>query len=391
MTSGPATRACPPTTWRTNRPWWAMSLRLSCAVARQAPQEHESSSAILLCTSLNPRNASMRAFGIMRLSTVPSGPMANTASPSSSWISRGGARRCITASSSAPVISAPCWSSVAVTNAVNPEMSARIRNPSSLMSQAKTPDGCPGETRARTPSAAFLPAGADPALVLDGHPAVLDHPGPERLGGDDVLDALAIPDDEVGAAALNDAVVGQAQDPRGVDRQAVDERTQVLGWPHVRRHRGQERHVGEIGGAHGRAGITHVVGAERDRHVGRQQPADRREPAGRIDVVVPAHEGEGGGRQRDDADAGLCQGLGQLLLLDGRQRRGFAQMAHGDAAPPARPMRAIDHLADVHVRRLVEEVDVEVDVDVEGLSEPEDDVDVLIGVAVVVGDGPYRR
>src|SRR6266436_3217023 len=34
MTSGPATRACPPTTWRTNRPWWAMSLRLSCAVER---------------------------------------------------------------------------------------------------------------------------------------------------------------------------------------------------------------------------------------------------------------------------------------------------------------------------------------------------------------------
>src|SRR5256886_4880417 len=281
MTSGPATRACPPTTWRTNRPWWAMSLRLSCAVARQAPQEHESSSAILLCTSLNPRNASMRAFGIMRLSTVPSGPMANTASPSSSWISRGGARRCITASSSAPVISAPCWSSVAVTNAVNPEMSARIRNPSSLMSQAKTPDGCPGETRARTPSArAFLPAGADPALVLDGHPAVLDHPGAERLGGDDVLDAPALPDDEVGAAALNDAVSWHAQDPRGVDRPAVDERTQVLGCPHVRRHRGQERPVGEIGGAPGRGGITHGVGGGRGRHGGRPQPAGRGGPAG---------------------------------------------------------------------------------------------------------------
>src|SRR5262249_12350727 len=194
--------------------------------------------------------------------------MANTASPSSSWISRGGARRCITASSSAPVISAPCWSSVAVTNAVNPEMSARIRNPSSLMSLAKTPDGGPGETRSSTPSAgAFLPAWADPALVLDGHPAVLDHPGPERLGGDDVFDAFAIPDDEVGAAALNDAVVGQAQDPCGVDRQAVDERSQVLRCPHVRRHRGQERHVGEIGGAHSREGSTPPVGAQPHRPV----------------------------------------------------------------------------------------------------------------------------
>src|SRR5207244_9010837 len=107
---------------------------------------------------------------------------------------RGGARRCITASSSAPVISAPCWSSVAVTNAVNPEMSARIRNPSSLMSQAKTPDGCPGETRARTPSArAFLPAGADPALVLDGYPAALVPPGAGRLGVDCGRDPLGTP------------------------------------------------------------------------------------------------------------------------------------------------------------------------------------------------------
>src|SRR5437899_11455509 len=188
-----------------------MTLRLSRAVSRQAPQEHDSSSAIVRCTSLKPRKASMSALGTRRLLTSRSAPMANTASPSSSWISRGGARRCITVSRSAPVISAPCSSSVPVTNAVNPEMSARTRKPASLMSQAKTPDGCPGETRARTPSArAFLPAGAEPALVLDGYPAVLDHPGAERLGGDDVLDALAIPDDEVGAAALNDAVVGQA-------------------------------------------------------------------------------------------------------------------------------------------------------------------------------------
>src|SRR5437899_2653519 len=46
----------------------------------------------------------------------------------------------------------------------------------------------------------LAPVQAQAALVLDRHTTVLDHPGPERLGRDDVLDALAVPHDEVGAA-----------------------------------------------------------------------------------------------------------------------------------------------------------------------------------------------
>src|SRR5262245_12743322 len=91
------------------------------------------------------------------VSSAPSGPSANTASPSSSWISRGGARASITPASRTPVTSAPCSSSVSVTKAVKPEISARTRNPdwSRFASDiappflTETPRGAPRERRGR--------------------------------------------------------------------------------------------------------------------------------------------------------------------------------------------------------------------------------------------------
>src|SRR5437870_13024673 len=55
---------------------------------------------------------------------------AKTASPSTSWISRGGEICRMTSPSSSAMIGGPCSSSVAVTNSVKPEMSARTRTPS---------------------------------------------------------------------------------------------------------------------------------------------------------------------------------------------------------------------------------------------------------------------
>src|SRR5215470_321848 len=191
----------------------------------------------------------MSAVGTRRLSTSPSAPMAKTASPSSSWICSGGSSRCITASSSTRVTSAPCSSSTLVTNAVNPEISAKIRNPSSLISVLR-------RVRHRTrlgvkaaPLFLFPPARPQDPLVLDRHLSVLDHPGPERLGGHDVLEALAVPDDEVGATAGIETVVAQAQDPGGVHGEAADQRAQIGGRSHVRGDGGEKRHVDQIGRA----------------------------------------------------------------------------------------------------------------------------------------------
>jgi hypothetical protein len=61
-----------------------------------------------------------------------SGPSAKTASPSISWISKGGESSRMTSPSNSAMIGGPCSSSVAVTKAVNPEMSARTSTPSSI-------------------------------------------------------------------------------------------------------------------------------------------------------------------------------------------------------------------------------------------------------------------
>src|SRR5215467_4583412 len=88
------------------------------------------SRAISRCRPLNASNARLNASMRPRsVSSTPSGLSAKTASPSSSWISRGGASASITPPSSTPVTSAPCSSSVFVTKAVKPEISARTRNP----------------------------------------------------------------------------------------------------------------------------------------------------------------------------------------------------------------------------------------------------------------------
>src|SRR5205809_2636772 len=140
MTSGPATRARPPTVCRTKRPWWTTSLRSRFGTSLQARHAQLSSCAIFRCSSLNTSNASASRTGrTLPSGSAPSGPMANTASPSSSWISSGGASRRITASRRTPVTCAPCSSSVPATNAVNPEMSARMRKPASARMSSLMP------------------------------------------------------------------------------------------------------------------------------------------------------------------------------------------------------------------------------------------------------------
>jgi hypothetical protein len=133
MTLAPAAWLRSPTIWRRKRPWWATILRSRLPTLRQASQEQESSAASSRCRLRKAAKASSRASSRAAGGpTARSGPTAKTASPSTSWISRGGESRCMTSPSSSAMIGGPCSSSVAVTNAVKPEISARTSMPSSV-------------------------------------------------------------------------------------------------------------------------------------------------------------------------------------------------------------------------------------------------------------------
>src|SRR5262245_34359452 len=157
MMSGPARRDLPRTTCRMKLPWWTISLRLRPSTPRHARHEQLMSSAISRWRWLNTAKARLKASRSPGSADEwgSSEASAKTASPSSSWISSGGASASMTPSRSTPVTSAPCSSSVAVTNAVNPEISARTRNPDSdrcVISPSlvtETPEAAGRETRAR--------------------------------------------------------------------------------------------------------------------------------------------------------------------------------------------------------------------------------------------------
>src|SRR6185369_3634821 len=84
---------------------------------------------LLKAAKASSRTSISRSLG----SGAASPPIANTASPSISWISSGGERWPTTSSSRAAMMSEPCSSSVVVTNRVKPETSARIRKPWSVL------------------------------------------------------------------------------------------------------------------------------------------------------------------------------------------------------------------------------------------------------------------
>src|SRR6266542_3194457 len=226
MTSLPAAWAWPPTVCCRNVPWWPIIFRRSRQMFRQASHGQRSSRCISRWSSRKPANPARstprRADGG---ATAPSGPSANTASPSIS---------------------------VAVTKAVKPEMSASTRKPCSVapivrdtprwswlggvavslmiwsppVFMSETPDGRPREmlrSQGLTPERVVgkdesghgfdhgdgagqdarvvtAAAGDGGVLVMDAHGVLLAHDRRGRLEGHAEVDRLAVGDAALDAA-----------------------------------------------------------------------------------------------------------------------------------------------------------------------------------------------